>query len=173
MKTHIITKIAAALTMVFALSAQAEFKMGYVDVQEVIKNSKIGKKAFEELKKDQDKKQKDLEKKKVDIEKMREDLQKKSSVLSEEAAGKKAQEVQEEMMKYNQIAQKAQIELGKKENDLVAPIVEKIKKIIEKVAKDKGLSMVIQSSQTTPIVIYAANEVNITKDVLTALDKEK
>lgn len=173
MKKNILTTTIAALVMMFALSAQAEFKMAYVDVQEIIKNSKMGKKAFDELKKDQDKKQKELEKKKADIEKMREDLQKKSSVLSEEAAGKKAQEVQEEMMKYNQNAQKAQIELGKKESDLVAPIVDKIKKIIEKVAKEKGLSMVIQSSQTTPIVVYAANEVNITKDVLAALDKEK
>jgi outer membrane protein len=77
------------------------------------------------------------------------------------------------MMKFNQNAQKAQTELAKKENDLVAPIVDKIKKVVEKVAKDKGLSMVIQSSQTTPIVVYAANEVNLTNDVLTAFDKEK
>ena len=33
------------------------------------------------------------------------------------------------MMKFNQGAQKAQTELAKKENDLVAPIVEKIKKV--------------------------------------------
>jgi outer membrane protein len=77
-----------AAMMMMALSANAEFKMGYVDVQIVIKDSKAGKKAFEELKKEQEKKNKDLEKKKADIEKMREDIEKKRSVLSEEAFGK-------------------------------------------------------------------------------------
>lgn len=173
MKKNMLTTMIATIVMMFALSANAQFKMGYVDVQEVIKNSKAGKKAFEELKKDQEKKNKELEKKKSDVEKMREDIEKKRSVLSEEAFGKKAQELQEEMMKFNQNAQKAQADLAKKENDLVAPIVEKIKKTIEKVAKDKGLQMVIQSSQATPIVVYAVSEVNITSDVLTAFDKEK
>lgn len=173
MKNNVLTTLVATLVIMFAMSARAEFKMGYVDVQEVIKNSKAGKKAFEELKKDQEKKNKELEKKKGDIDKMREDVEKKRAVLSQEALEKKAQEVQEEMMKFNQNAQKAQTELAKKENELVAPIVEKIKKNIEKVAKEKGLSMVIQSSQVTPIVVYAASEVNITSDVLSAFDKEK
>ena len=173
MKKTMLAQIVVAVSMLVTTQAKAEFKMAYVDVQEAIKTSKAGKKASDDMKKEAEKKNKDLEKKKADIEKMREDLEKKKSVLSEEAFGKKAQELQEEMAKFNQTAQKAQAELGKKESDLLAPIVDKMKKVIEKIAKDKGLSLVIQSNQNAQIVLYSSADSNITDEVVTAFDKEK
>jgi len=164
-----------ALLTVFALAsvASADFKMAYVDVQKAIEKSTAGKKAKEEMKKEAEKRNKDLEKKKGDIDKMREDLEKKRSVLAEDAFGKKAQELQEEMQKFNQSAAKAQGELQKKEADLLAPIVDKMKKVIEKIAKEKGLSMVIQSNQNAQIVLYANAEADLTEDVIKTFDKEK
>ena len=63
--------------------------------------------------------------------------------------------------------------LQKKEADLLAPIVEKMKKVIERISKEKGLSMVIQSNQNAQIVLYANAESDITEDVIKAFDKEK
>lgn len=153
--------------------ASAEFKLAYVDVQKAIEKSSAGKKAKDEMKKEAEKKNKDLEKKKSDIDKMREDLEKKRSVLSEEAFGKKAQELQEEMQKFNQLAAKAQAELQKKEGELLQPIVDRMKKVIGKIAKEKSLSMVIQSNQNAQIVLYASPESEITEEVVKAFDKEK
>ena len=153
--------------------ASAEFKLAYVDVQKAIEKSAFGKKAKEEMKKEAEKKNKDLEKKKADIDKMREDLEKKRSVLAEEAFGKKAQEVQEEMQKFNQQAAKAQTDLQKKEGELLQPIVDKMKKVIEKIAKERSITMVIQSNQNAQIVLYATPESEITDDVVKAFDKEK
>lgn len=153
--------------------ASAEFKLAYVDVQKAIEKSSAGKKAKDEMKKEAEKKNKDLEKKKGDIDKMREDLEKKRSVLAEEAFGKKAAELQEEMQKFNQLAAKAQTELQKKEGELLQPIVDKMKKVIERIAKEKSLSMVIQSNQNAQIVLYASPESEITEEVVKAFDKEK
>ncbi len=153
--------------------ASADFKLAYVDIQKAIEKSSAGKKAKEEIKKEADKKSKELEKKKADIDKMREDLEKKRSVLAEEAFGKKAAELQEEMQKFNQLAAKAQGELQKKEGDLLQPIVEKMKKVIEKIAKEKSLNMVIQSNQNAQIVLYASADSEITDEVVKAFDKEK
>jgi len=157
----------------FAGTAHAEFKMGYVDIQKAIQTSKAGKKAKETLQGEADKKNKELEKKKTDIEKMREDLEKKASVLTDDVRKKKEMEVQEEMMKWNQSAGKAQGDLQKREGELLAPIVEKMKKVIEKTAKDKGLSMVIQSSQNAQIVLYSSAEYDLTDVVIKAFDAEK
>jgi outer membrane protein len=77
------------------------------------------------------------------------------------------------MQKFNQTAQKAQGDLQKKESELLAPIVEKMKKVIEKMAKEKGLSMVIQSNQNAQIVLYANAESDVTEDVIKAFEKEK
>jgi len=174
MKKTLLSQVVIGLAFVmFTVNVQAEFKMGYVDIQKAIQSSKAGKKAKEDMMKEAEKKKKEFDKKNVDIEKMREDLEKKKSVLSEEAFGKKAQELQEEMGKFQQAAGKAQQELQKKEADLISPILEKMKKVIEAVAKSKGLSMVIQSSQTTPVVVYASAETDITEEVIKSFDKEK
>ena len=167
-----ITVLAATILM-FSLSAQADYKMAYVDVQKAIEKTSAGKKAKDEMKKEAEKRNKDLEKKKADIEKMREDLEKKKSVLSEEAFGKKAQELQEEMQKFNQLAAKAQGDLQKKEGELLSPIVDRMKKVIEKIAKEKNLNMVIQSNPNAQIVLFADASSDITEDVIKSFDKEK
>jgi outer membrane protein len=159
-------------TLLMASAASADFKVGYVDVQKAIEQTSMGKKAKEDMKKEADKKNKDLEKKKADIDKMREDIEKKRSVLAEEAFQKRAQELQEEMQKFNQLAAKAQTELQKKEGELLEPIVKKVKVVIEKIAKDKGFSLVIQNPNAQ-IVLYASAESDLTDDVVKAFDKEK
>lgn len=167
-------KMILMLALVFGSSfAHAEFKMAYLDIQKAIQSSNAGKKAKENLQGEADKKNKELEKKKNDIEKMREDFEKKASVMSEDARKRKEAELQEEMMKWNQSASKAQTDLQKKEGELLTPIVEKMKKVVEKVAKEKGYSMVIQSNQNAQIVLYAATDLDITEAVIKAFNAEK
>ena len=153
--------------------ASADFKVAYVDMQKAIEKSAIGKKAKDEMKKEAEKRNKELEKKKADVDKMREDIEKKRSVLAEEAFNKRAQELQEEMQKFNQTAAKAQADLQKKEAELLEPIVKKIKAVIEKIAKDKGVSMVLQSNPNAQIVLYASDETDLTDEVVKAFDKDK
>jgi outer membrane protein len=77
------------------------------------------------------------------------------------------------MQKFNQLAAKAQGELQKKESELLEPIVKKMKVVIEKLAKEKGVSMVIQSNQNAQIVLYASSESDLTDELVKAVDKEK
>lgn len=150
--------------------ASAEIKIGLVDMQKAIQNSKEGKKAKAELEGDFEKKKKELQKRESDLKKMGEDIEKKKSVLSEEALGKKQAEFQEEMMKYREAVGKSQMEIQKKERDLTAPILEKMKKVIEATAKEKGLSLVIEN---TAMVLYHEKSLDITDDVSKAFEKEK
>lgn len=162
------------LTSAFVVAtAKAEFKMAYVDMQKAIQSSKAGKKAKDSLQTEADKRNKDLDKKKQDIEKMKEDYEKKASVLTDEVKKKKEMEIQEEMIKWNQNAGKAQAELQKKEGELLSPIVDKLKKTIEKVSKEKGMSMVIQSNPSAQIVLYSLPEFDLTDTVIKAFDAEK
>lgn len=157
--------------VLMSLVAKAEFKMAFVDTQRAIQESKVGKKAKAEIEKEGEKKKKELDKKKSDIEKMKEDIEKKRSVLSEEAFAKKAQDFKEEMFKFNELVSKSQNELQKKENELLAPIADKMKKAIERISKEKGFSMVIQTNPVQQNVIYGADDVNLTSAVISELDK--
>lgn len=164
-------KMLIVLSMLLTASlALAEAKVGFVDMQKAIQSTTAGKKAKTELETEFNKKKKELEKKEADLKKMGEDLEKKKSVLSEEALGKKQAEFQEEMLKYRDVVGKSQIEIQKKERELTAPILDKMKKVISKLAKEKGYTMVIENSQ---MVLYATAEADLTEEVIKAFEKEK
>lgn len=164
-------KMLVVLAVMMAASfAQAQGKIGFVDMQKAIQSTAAGKKAKDELEKDFNKKKKELEKKEADLKKMGEDLEKKKSVLSEEALGKKQAEFQEEMLKYRDVVGKSQVEIQKKERDLTAPILEKMKKVISKISKEGGYSLVLENSQ---MVLYADQGADLTDAVVKAFEKEK
>ena len=163
------TMIFAAV--VFAVSfAQAESKIGFVDMQKAVQATAAGKKAKTELESEFEKRKKELQKKEGDLKKMGEDLEKKKSVLSEEALQKKQMEFQEEMMKYREQVGKSQVEIQKKDRDLTQPILDKMRRVIEKVAKDKGYDMVLEN---TAMVLFAQKSSDLTDDVIKAFEKEK
>lgn len=153
-----------------ACLAQAETKIGFVDMQKAIQSTAAGKKAKTELESEFNKKKKELEKKEADLKKMGEDLERKKSVLSEEVLGKKQAEFQEEMLKYRDVVGKSQVEIQKKERDLTAPILEKMRKVIAKVAKDKGYTMILENSQ---MVLFATADADLTNEVIKTYEKEK
>ncbi|WII72024.1 OmpH family outer membrane protein [Bdellovibrio sp. 22V] len=164
-------KMLIAMSLLLAASfANAEAKVGYVDMQKAIQSTSAGKKAKAELEGEFNKKKKELEKKEADLKKMGEDLEKKKSVLSEDALNKKQAEFQEEMLKYRDVVGKSQVEIQKKERELTAPILDKMKKVIAKLAKDKGYTMVIENSQ---MVLYATPDADLTQEVIAAFEKEK
>jgi outer membrane protein len=160
----------ASLMLAAGLVHAAETKIGVVDMQKAIQSTATGKKAKTELESEFNKKKKELEKKEADLKKMGEDLERKKSVLSEEVLSKKQAEFQEEMLKYRDVVGKSQIEIQKKERDLTAPILEKMKKVIEKVAKEKGYTMVLENSQ---MVLFATPDADLTAEVIKSYEKEK
>lgn len=165
-------KMMIALVVFAGVSAHAAegFKVGYVDMQKAIQTTSAGKKAKTELEGEFNKRKKELEKKETDLKKMKEDIEKKQAVLSEEVLGKKQAEFREEMMKYQDSVGKNQMEIQKKERDLTQPILEKMKKVISQVAKEKSYAMVIENSA---MVLYAEPGHDLTDDVIKAFEKEK
>jgi len=165
-------KMFLALAVVAATAvAQAETKIGYVDVQKALQATAAGKKAKESLDAEYGKRKKDLDKKKADIEKMSQDLEKKKTVLSEEVMGKRQMELQEEMMRFQKNVAENQMEIQKKEKDLVEPILDKMRRVIEKVAKEKGYNLVLEKQSQN--VLYAQKDADLTEDVVKAFEKEK
>ena len=160
-----------AALMLTAVLAQAQSKVGYVDVQKAIQATTAGKKAKDTLDSEYQKRKANLDKRKADIEKMGQDLEKKKSVLSEEVLGKKQMELQEEMMKFQKTVGENQLEIQKKEEELVKPILNKMKAVIEKVAQEKGFSLVLENKGQA--VLFAAKDADLTDDVVKAFEKEK
>lgn len=161
---------ATAVILLMAAPALAQ-KVGFVDVQKAVQATSQGKKAKATLDGEFKKRKDTLDKKKADIEKMGQDLEKKKSVLSEEVLGKKQMELQEEMMKFQKQVGENQMEIQKKEEELVGPILEKMKGVIESVAKEKGYAMVLEKKAQN--VLFSVADADLTDDVVKAFEKAK
>ena len=90
--------------------------------------------------------------------------------MSEEVFGKKSMELQEQMMAFQKTVQENQLEIQKKEKDLLEPILTKMKKAIQKVAEEKGYSMVLEWQGQN--LLYATKDTDLTDDVVKAVEKE-
>lgn len=149
----------------------ANSKVGYVDMQRAVQSTSAGKKAKSDLEAEFNKRKKELDKKKADIEKMDQDLQKKKAVLSEEVMNKKQMELQEEMMKFQKVVAENQLEIQKKEKELTMPILEKMRKVIEKVAQDKQFALVLEKNEQN--VLFAQKDADLTDEVIKSFEAQK
>jgi outer membrane protein len=150
-------------------TALAEAKIGYVDMQKAIQDTSTGKKAKSELETEFNKKKKELEKKEADLKKMNEDLEKKSMVLSDEIKAQRQQELQNEMMKYRELVGKSQVEIQKRERDLTLPIVEKLRGIIDGIAKKESYTVVLEKSEQS--VLWADKQIDLTDRIVKEFEK--
>jgi outer membrane protein len=165
------TILGLLLSAVVSFPAFAEVKIGYVDMQKAIQETAAGKKAKKELEDEFNKKKKDLEKKEADIKKMHEDFEKRSMAMNEDARMKKQNEIRGEMGKYQENAAKAQMEIQKKERDLTKPIVDKLRSILDDIAKKEDFTVILEKSENS--VLWAKKDIDLTERLIKAYDGKK
>lgn len=161
------------LSLVFAFSGKsfaADMKFGYVDMQKAIQQTAAGKKAKKELEAEFNKKKKALEKRQADIKKMIEDFQKRSMAMNDDARHKKQVAIQNEMEKYQEMAAQSQMQIQKKEHDLTAPIVAKLKKVIDTIAEKDHYTMILEKSEQN--VLWARKDMDLTQRVIKEYDEK-
>jgi outer membrane protein len=157
--------------LIFAGTAHAaETKIGYIDMQKAIQSTAAGKKAKKDLEDEFTKKKKDLDKREADIKKMGEDFEKRSMAMNEESRLKKQNEIRGEMAKYQELAAKSQMEIQKRERDLTAPIVNKLRGIIEEIAKKEDYTVILEKSEQS--VMWAKKDFDLTDRVVKEYDKK-
>ncbi len=167
----LITAVLAVLFTVSSFAAEGT-KVVFIDMQKAIQGTKEGGKAKKELESEYNAKKKKLQGTEEKLKKMQEDLEKKAMVLSDEVRTKKQQEFQEEMFAYQKLVGQSQQEIQKREAELTKPILDKMSKVIEQLAKDKGYDMVLERGQNN-VIIWAKRETEITDDVIAAFEKAK
>jgi outer membrane protein len=91
--------------------------------------------------------------------------------MSEEAKQKLMREIDQTTKSLNRETEDAQAELDQEQNRIMQELGQRIMAVIEKYAKDNGYAVILDvSSQQTP-VLYAANGIDITQDIIALYDK--
>jgi outer membrane protein len=150
------------------ISKADEQKVGVVDMQKCIQTSDAGKKARNELESAVKKKEKEIKEMEGSFEKAQEEFSKKRSALSESAKAEQGGKLQEKYMKLQEAKQKAQMELHKREQEMSAPIISRIRDKVADIAKKRGFSLVLEKNEN--IVMFSEDKVDITEEVLKSLN---
>lgn len=162
--------IAAALTLGHGVAVAADIKIGVVDMQKAIQTVDTGKKAKAQLEKQITDKKKDIQTEEAAIKKMTEDFKKQSLVMNDQAKAKKQAEIQERIMKYQELAGRTQQELQQREQELTEPIVSKLRAIIKDMAASKGYTVILERNDNT--VLYFQDKDDLTSDVVSTFNKQ-
>lgn len=162
-------RLVIAFLMVFSFSSYA-VTVGMIDMQKVLFTIDEGKKVRSRLEKTFNQKKTQLKKEEDKLKKAKEDFDKQVSVLSEKARARKQQELQKMLLALENTRQKFQAEISKLEKELTAPILQKIKSVVEEASKNRKVTMSFEKS-TAPI-LYAEKTVDLTDDVIKLHNKK-
>ncbi|NDD91929.1 OmpH family outer membrane protein [bacterium] len=155
-------------TMLSATAFAETVKVGVVDMQRAIQGVESGKKAKSQLEKEFNARRAELQKEEASIKKMGEEFRKQSLVLNDEARSKKQAELQERVMKFQELTARSQQEIAQKEQELTLPIVQKLRSIISELAKKKEYSVILEKNENT--VLFSLEKDDLTEEVIKAFN---
>jgi outer membrane protein len=175
MKMRAVVPIFAALLMTPAVWAQAAApaagKVGVINVQAAIASTAEGKQAAAELQSQFAPRTTELQNMQKQIEDLRNRLQTGQSTLSDEEKARLSREGDQLTRGFQRKQQEFQDDTNDAQQDVVNRIGRKLVEVLNKYSKDNGYSVVLDdSSQQTP-VLFAANQIDITQDIIRLYDQ--
>jgi outer membrane protein len=166
--------LAALLAAGCLVGASAEMKIGFINVEEIFKNYAGTKDAQAKFDKEVAKWEQDASTRQKEIKDIKDQLEKQSLLLSSERKAELEAKLKQKMVEYQDFLQTKFGQKGEvlsKNEELTKPIIEKINKIIEKIAKDEGYDFIFDARAGG--LIYGKPAFDLTERVLNLLNKEK
>jgi outer membrane protein len=154
-----------------ATAASGYSKIATISIQGVIASTKEGQKASQELNAKYGPKQKEMQARQNEIRQLNEQLQKGGNSMSQDKRDELSREVDQKTKRFQRDAQDAQEELQQDQQRLLAGISQRLMPLIEKYAKDKGYTLVLDVSSPNTPVMYATTSNDITKDIIVLYDQ--
>ncbi|MBI1790920.1 MAG: OmpH family outer membrane protein [Acidobacteria bacterium] len=163
--------LALGVLAAYGQAAPAQTKVGIIHIQNAIIGTKEGQKAAQELQVRFAPKKTELEKKQNDIESLRAQLAKGANAMGNDQKEKLMRDIDLKTKSLTRDTEDAQAELDQEQQKVMNELGGKLMAVIDKYARDNGYAMIFDiSSQQSP-VIYAANGIDITPEVVSLYDK--
>ncbi|MEK7405864.1 MAG: OmpH family outer membrane protein [Acidobacteriota bacterium] len=173
MNKQLLKTPALALGLVSLAYGQAQpAKVGITNFRAAIVNTRDGQKAFEELQNRFDPRRKELEKKQGEIAALQEKLRQGANTLSEEVRQKLMRDIDARTRTLNRDTEDAQSEFDQEQQKVFEELGGRMIQVIDKYARDNVYTLVLDVSSLPQLaVLYAANGIDITKDIVDLYDR--
>ena len=155
--------IALALMIGATAFTNAQSKVAHIATQELVQDLPEYKSAMDQLQKLEKTYDAEIKDMLSEAQSTMQRYEAEANTKSEEENQKRAVELQAAQKRIQEHSAKARQDLQKKENDLLKPILEKVRTAIQKVARDKGYDYVLDSTTGTGVLL--ADGYNLMPDV--------
>lgn len=165
--------LGAYLVSLVPVSVLAEVRIGYIDTVRIFANFRETIEAEEVYKKEVDTWKKQAEEMEVELGRLREEIQSQSLMLSEAKLAEKRLVFDQKMREYQSFMQETFGEDGRaarRNRELTEPIVEKINAVIAQISREKGLTIVFDSSQGA--IVYSTPDIDLTDMIIEHLGSQ-
>ncbi|HEX3018815.1 MAG TPA: OmpH family outer membrane protein [Chitinispirillaceae bacterium] len=152
----------------------AEMKIGYINSEQIFTEYEGTKLAQEKFNKEVAKWEQDASKKQKELKDLKDQLDKQSLLLSAERKKELEDSLNTKMVAYQEFLQKKFGQKGEaltKNEELTKPILEKIQKIIDKIAADENYDFIFDARAGG--IVHAKPAYDLNKRVIELLNKEK
>lgn len=148
---------------VFAQTAPAGgVLVGVIDVQRVVQDSEVGKKALGEVKAVKDQKQKEIDSRQESIQAMQDKLDKQKDILSPDAQQKLSDDIKKAVTDLRRYQEDSEQDIQNRLNLALQNMEKQVLPIIQKLGTEKGYSVIISKDA----LIYYNAKNDITDDVI-------
>lgn len=164
-----------AIAMLASGGIQAQVKIGYTNIDFILGQMPDSKEIQTKLSTEKQQYDKLLQEKIEDFTKTYEDYQKNAATMSAVIRQDKEKSLQTTQNSIQEFQQNSEVALQRKQQELLAPVMDKIQVAIDAVAKENGYTYVLNSDAgygTSPVILVAPDSDNITNLVFTKLGVE-
>jgi outer membrane protein len=144
-----------------------EAKVGYIDLQRLVKESKMGVAARKEIEILRQQKEKAIFEKMQEIERLKSELAAEGDAWTENDKRDRLQQLQQANKEYQRMVSDAKEEIAREDRELVTDILKKAEAIITRVAKQQRYAIILKDPN---VIGYLDPKVNITELVIKAMN---
>lgn len=167
MKAIVQSTLAALVLAVFAQTAAAEVRVGFVKSDRVMKEAPPAKKAQQKLEKEFEKRDQELQRLAKQLQGMQEALEKNGMTMAEGERRNKEREFNELNRDFQRKQREFREDLNQRRNEELAGVLERANKTIRQIAEAEKYDIIFQEA------VYASPRIDITDKVIKALTEAK
>jgi len=151
----------------WAMTASAELKIGYVQVDKILQEAPQTAETGKKLEREFSPRSQELDKMQKQIRDLETSLDKDSSTLSDADRLKREREIQNDKIEFQRKQRELREDINLRKNEELAVLQDKINKAVQTVSETEGYDLVVYSG-----VAYASKKVDVTDRVLKLLGKK-
>lgn len=145
-------------------------KIGVVNLQAVIANTKEGQKSSQQLQQTFAARQKDFQQRSDELVKLNDQLKTGGALLSDERRNQLTAEIADKKRRLDRDIQDAQTDLNQQQQQILGGMEQKLRPLIDKYAKDNNYAVVMDVGSSSAVV-FASSATDITRDIIDLYDR--